>query len=204
MMKKLTILAALGISLSQFQCSESINPSIDGTGATNFLFYPLSVGNVWIYCDSTQTVFDTVIIQSRTNIVDTLWWKLRNQSFACSELQEEFGSVGDALIRWAYDRGGSRFVTSLFLPPRDTTYYFERFYDDVGQFIRVTNYYRPCIVPAGRFNQYITYVADRGSQKDSVVIVPGVGIVARIFSWYELPDKKRFIRKSYLYSYQLN
>ena len=203
MKKKLTILVALCISLSQFQCSESINPSIDSSGTPNFLFYPLAVGNMWIYCDSAQTVFDTVIIQSRTNVGDTLWWKLQNPSFACAELQEEFGSVGDTLIRWAYDRGGSRFVTSLFLPPRDTSYHFERFYGDVGEFIRVTKYYRSCTVPAGRFDQYITYVADRGSQKDSVVIVPRVGIVARIFSWFEYPDKKQFTRKSFLYKYKL-
>ena len=90
------------------------------------------------------------------------------------------------------------------IPPRESTItYFNYKLGDVIAYRTVTFYKEAITLPFGTFQQYATYIEDEGSHKDSVIIVPGVGIVYRVMSGIESPSNLPYVTKSFLQKYKL-
>lgn len=195
-----TLVVVLSTMLFQFSC-EKVTSVVDQNFQKSYLI-PTAVNNSWIYTDSNQTHFDTVSVTGVYNNQDYTWWKLRNSSFTMSQCGGEFGVRNDSIFSRQATETGSIVIGLVFIPPRDITIVFPSLVGgDALIEISVTQYDSTYTVPAGSFDRYVTYIFDGGLEKDSLVIVPGVGVVARILEGRAYPGRPAFTVKSYLKSY---
>ena len=165
---------------------------------------PAAIGNYWIYTDSSQTLFDTVSITAKYCSLGYVWWKLQNNSFAMEDFSVEFANRNDSVFGKTSNRGGIELVTPTYITPSDSTI---NYYILQGCFIiprKATFYKRAITVPAGTFNQYIAYITDYGNDKDSLVIVPEIGVVCRVFQGHANFGSDAYTVKSFLKSYYLS
>lgn len=201
-MKK-TIMVAIILSLGVAYSSCNLGTSSDDETFQFSRLIPSAVGNYWIYTDSNLTQFDTTSIISVYNTEGYTWWKLNNRSFTMEEFSSEFAVRGDTILgRWA-PKGGSTQIGWIFLPPAYTPFAYPFFRGDVGHYRRVTQHHEPITVPAGTFNMFFTYVENLPFERDSIIIVPNVGVVARIFTGRKYPDRPAFVKKHFLKTYCL-
>ncbi len=148
----------------------------------------LAVGNYWIYSDSTHSEKDTVKIISTDTAHGLLWWKMNMRSFATTDLMTEFAIRNDTIFVKQPNMLGGYIVSLILIPPRDTSFtYFHLSGSDLLESRKVQKVNQSITVLAGTFPQYITYVKDFGSNKDSLVLVPGIGIVYHSYTWLSNP-----------------
>ncbi|MDP2208873.1 MAG: hypothetical protein Q8K98_08875 [Bacteroidota bacterium] len=197
-----TLAVVLSTMLFQFSC-EKVTSVVDQNFQKSYLI-PSAVGNTWIYTDSNQTHFDTVSVTGVYNNQGYTWWKLENNSFAMVNCYNKFGVRNDTLFNTSTPKGGSEQIGLLFIPPSDSTVEFVRIEGCIGNTIMVTAYYTTYTVPAGTFNNYIAYISQGWREHDSLVIVPGIGIVARILVVKDFPGLPGYTVKSFLKSYVLH
>lgn len=174
-----TLAVVLSTLLFQFSC-EKVTSVVDQNLQKSYLI-PSAVGNTWIYTNSAQTRSDTVTVSGVYNDRGYTWWKLENNSFAMANYNK-FGVRNDTIFQTSTPKGGSEQIGLLFIKSRDSTVKFVRMEGCIVTTIRVTAYHTTYTVPAGSFTNYIAYIYQSLREHDSLVIVPAIGIVARILS----------------------
>jgi hypothetical protein len=194
---KIQLSIYLIISLSLMSCSnnndEISSAKIDSTKNVQDTskyngILSLAVGNYWIYSDSTLAEKDTVKIVGTDTANGFLWWKTNIQSFATTDLMTEFAIRNDTIFVKQPNMLGGYIVSLILIPPRDTSITYSHLSGSdlmVSRTVQKVN--RPITVLAGTFPHYIAYVKDIGSNKDSLVLVPGIGIVYHSYKWQSSP-----------------
>jgi hypothetical protein len=194
---KIQLSIYLIISLSLTNCSnnndEISSAKIDSTKNVQDTskyngILSLAVGNYWIYSDSTLAEKDTVKIIGTDTANGLLWWKMNNSSFATTDLMTEFAVRKDTIFVKQPNMLGGYIVSLILIPPRDSSItYFHLSGSDLLVSRKVQKVNQPITVLAGTFPQYFTYVKDIGSNTDSLVLVPGIGIVYHSYKWQSSP-----------------
>lgn len=184
----LFILAFIGckddVSNTTSQLPNAIDPTYDG-------LIPLAIGNYWVFVDSLQMETDTAKIVGYENNSDLLWWKLNEQIFAMRDFSNNFAIRNDTVFIKEPLRGGGEIIAFVIIPPRDSSFaYYYLVGGDAYSRREVTYYHDGFTVPAGTFQNYACYVEDIGLGKDSLIIVPKVGVVCRVTEWISFPDAK--------------
>lgn len=203
MIRRLTTLVViLSTVLLHFSCEDATSV-VEHNFQKSFLI-PTALNNTWIYTDSTQTSLDTVSVTGVQNNQGYTWWKLKNNSFAMQQCGNKFAVRNDTIFNSWATKGGKEKIGLLFIPPSNRIVEFERMEGDVQKTITVRAYRNTYTVPAGTFNNYITCVYQDWREHDTLVIVPGIGIVARILVVKDFQGLPGFTVKSFLKSYVLN
>ncbi len=188
-----------------FSCKNSIGPIItpeeEPPDILINVLIPTNVGNYWVYTDSTQLNLDTVSIVAKLCSLGFDWRKLRNQSFAMRQFGDEFATRNDTIFSINFTFRGYTEIYPAFFFPKDSsiTYYYIS-----GCFIikrTATLYKNKITVPAGTFQEYVCFVDDWGSRKDSLLIVPGIGVVCSVYECISIGGI--YTQKSFLKNYYI-
>jgi hypothetical protein len=203
MKTKLTLMALFVPALFHISCSLLTEP---GNGIQSPTLIPMAIGNFWIYIDSaTGASGNTIRVTGVENKDGYTWWQLDNKSWAASALGNNFGVRNDTIFSKEQGKPPSSWIiTKVFIKPVDSSVvYMSAIGGDVIISITATHYKSQITVPAGTFNEYFTYVYNPGYMKDSVIIVPHIGIVARIYQSTGGIVGPAVLLKSYLKSYKI-
>lgn len=146
---------------------------------------PMAVGNRWIYDGlGPGAVPETVTVRRTTVSGDLRWWKLRSTSFAMSWMKDSFAIRNDTVYVMMPNFLSGYYIQKVLYAPKDSFELFPfLFGGDVAAALRIERHQQPVTVPAGTFNEFISFALWNEPQLDSLVIVPGVGVVYHSVSY---------------------
>ncbi len=120
-----------------------------------------------------------------------------------SYFANEFATRNDTIFGKTNYRTPKYYILPYFFIPRNNAVVRYVIPGCVTRKLRATIHEMKITVPAGTFKPYISFVEDGWIKKDSLVIVPGIGVVCRVTEGRAYPGIPAFTTKWFLKSYKV-